>query len=138
MRLFCALFGKNSVFYLHYRDNRQTMRTTSGIFQFAVFILTLQAIFNCHGVNAKRGDNNKGSPDDTTTSGFLNPQWSELWGGIVQSHDDSRSNLKISRSKRKAWNFGSGSLHGTGASDPKYDTPEEHLPVSAGYIPCCG
>ena len=85
------------------------MRTTSGIFQFAVIILTLQAIFYCHGVNASDDGNNEGNPDDTT-SGFLNPQWSELWGGIVQSHDVPRSNLKISRNKRKAWNSGSGDL----------------------------
>ena len=70
------------------------------------FILTLQAIFYCHGVNASDDGNNEGNPDDTT-SGFLNPQWSELWGGIVPSQDDPRSNLKISRKKR---NFGSGNL----------------------------
>ena len=68
------------------------------------FILTLQAIFYCHGVNGSDDGNNEGNPDDTT-SGFLNLQWSELWGGIVQSHDDPRSNLKMSRNKRRANNF---------------------------------
>ena len=69
--------------------------------QFSVFILILQAIFYCHGVNSN--DEVISTPNDTTR-GFLNPQWSKLWGDIVQSHhdDDSESNLKISRSKKRA------------------------------------
>ena len=78
------------------------MPATSLILQFAVIILTLQ-VFVCHGLNANVG-NNMGSPPDDTTSVILNPQWSKLWGDIVQSHhdDDSESNLKISRSKKRA------------------------------------
>ena len=79
------------------------MWAPSKLFQFAMFIAALQAIFYIQEVNAS----SEGSLDDTK-SGFLNPQWSELWGGIVPSQDDPRSNLKISRNKRKAWNFGSG------------------------------
>ena len=79
------------------------MWATSKLFQFAMFIAALQAIFYFQEVNAS----SEGSLDDTK-SGFLNPQWSKLWGGIVPSQDDPRSNLKISRNKRKAWNFGSG------------------------------
>ena len=81
------------------------MWATSKLFQFAMFIAALQAIFYFQEVNAS----SEGSLDDTK-SGFLNPQWSKLWGGIVPSQDDPRSNLKISRNKRKAWNSGSGDL----------------------------
>ena len=79
------------------------MPATSLILQFAVIILTLQVFFYCHGVNANVG-NNMGSPSDDTTSVILNSQWSKLWGGILKSHhdDDSASNLKISRSKKRA------------------------------------
>ena len=77
------------------------MWTRSKFSQFSVFILILQAIFYCHVVNSN--DEVISAPNDITR-GFLNPQWSKLWGDIVQSHhdDDSESNLKISRSKKRA------------------------------------
>ena len=81
------------------------MWAPSKLFQFAMFIAALQAIFYFQEVNAS----SEGSLDDTKSGYFLNPQWSELWGGIEPSQDDPRSNLKIvTRNKRKAWNFGSG------------------------------
>ena len=79
------------------------MPATSLILQFAMIILTLQVFVYCHGVNANVG-NNMGSPSDDTKSVILNPQWSKLWGIILKSHhdDDSASNLKITRSKKRA------------------------------------
>ena len=104
---------------------KKTMGTTSGIFQLAVFILTLQVIFYCHGVNAKGGNN-----EDTNAIGFLNPQWSELWGGIAQSHHDSGDNLKISRSKRTANGFGF-------FSRPKLSRNYRKRPSYRDSIFCC-
>ena len=104
---------------------KKTMGTTSGIFQLAVFILTLQVIFYCHGVNAKGGNN-----EDTNKIDFLNPQWSELWGGIAQSHHDSGDNLKISRSKRTANGFGF-------FSRPKLSRNYRKRPSYRNSILCC-
>ena len=70
-----------------------------GIFKVVLLVLAFYATFYFDEVNAR---------DVTSTSGFPNHPWSQLWGSM-----DSGSNLKISRNKRNLFGF-FGSRSGSG------------------------
>ena len=71
----------------------------TGIFKVVLFVLTFHAIFYLNETNAN---------DVTSTNGFQNHPWSQLWKSI-----DPGSNLKISRNKRNLFGF-FGSISGSG------------------------
>ena len=71
----------------------------TGIFKVVWFVLTFHAIFYLNETNAN---------DVTSTNGFQNHPWSQLWKSI-----DPGSNLKISRNKRNLFGF-FGSRSGSG------------------------
>ena len=71
----------------------------TGIFKVMLFVLTFHAIFYLNETNAN---------DVTSTNGFQNHPWSQLWKSI-----DPGSNLKISRNKRNLFGF-FGSRSGSG------------------------
>ena len=70
-----------------------------GIFRVVLLVLAFYATFYFDEVNAR---------DVTSTSGFPNHPWSQLWGSM-----DPGSNLKISRNKRNLFGF-FGSRSGSG------------------------
>ena len=70
-----------------------------GILKVVLLVLAFYATFYFDEVNAR---------DFTSTSGFPNHPWSQLWGSM-----DPGSNLKISRNKRNLFGF-FGSRSGSG------------------------